>query len=461
VERCAAYLNAPKDAAPLVAFRIIFGALMAFESFASYLHKIPEHYSPDLHHFTYAGFHWVAPPGGAGIYAVVAAMGLAAFCVTIGYRYRIAALAYALLYSYLFLIERTAYNNHYYLIILLSFMFVAVNAHADASLDSGRFPPGKRGWVPAWQIDIFRAQFALVYFFGGVAKLSPDWLRREPITHWLGVRAEHLIAGPVLELAFVPYLLAYGGLVFDLTIGFLLLWKRTRPAAIVLAVAFHLTNAYLFSIGVFPWLGIGALVLFLEGGSVRGILTRMGYAAGTVQFPSVAFGLRSRWPLAFCTVYLLLQCLVPLRHWCYPGDVNWTEQGHEFSWRMKLRDKEGQIRFRVEDRATGRSDVLDFWALQDFLTVRQIRDVSCKPELAAQFARHLRARYIERGFVDPGIYADSLVSLNGRPYQPLLNPAVDLASLNEGRWRAAAWLLPLDPHAAPGLYPPPPETFNR
>ena len=456
MNRAVALLNAPRDAAPLVAFRIVFGALMAFEAFSSYLHKIPDRYAPDVFHFTYPGGHWIAPPPGIAIYFVVGAMGLAGFCVTIGYRYRAAAVVFLLTYTYVFLIERAAYNNHYYLIILLAFLFVIVDAHVDASLDASRRSPEKRGWVPAWQIYIFRAQIVLVYFFGGVAKLSPDWLQRQPITHWVGQRAEVLALGPLLEPAFVPYLLAYGGLAFDLSVGFLLLWRKTRVYAIVLVLLFHLTNSYLFSIGIFPWLGIGATVLFLEGTSVRRALRCLGYASASVEIPANPPRPSAKAPLVFCAVYLLVQCIVPLRHWCYPGEVNWTEEGHDFSWHMKLRDKEGAIRFTIVDRAAGVRTTLDEARLAEMLTVTQIRDMSCKPEFAAQFARHLRDEFAERGYRDPAVFVKMLVSLNGRPYQPIVDPAVDLASVSDVPWCAASWIVPLDPAAPLGLYPPPP-----
>lgn len=460
VNRAIAFLNAPRDAAPLAAFRIVFGGLMAFEAFASYLHKIPDRYSPDLFHFTYPGFHWVVPPPGIGIYFVIGSMGLAAFCVTIGWRYRASSLVFLLAYTYLFLIDRVAYNNHYYLIILLALLFTITRAHADASLDSARIPEAKRGWVPAWQLYIFRAQIVVVYFFGGVAKLSPDWLRREPITHWIRERAEVLALGPLLQPDFVPWLLAYGGLVFDLSIGFLLLWRRTRLIAVALVLGFHLTNAYLFSIGVFPWLGIGATVLFLDAGTVRRALSRLGYARSAVELPLATSTSRAKWPLAFCAVYLLVQCLVPLRHWCYAGDVNWTEEGHDFSWHMKLRDKEGVARFRILDRGTGTSIVLEEADLANELTLKQIRDVSCKPELMAHYARHLREVYTAKGYRDPAVFAETLVSLNGRPYLPLVNPHVDLAAVEHSPWRAAAWIVPLDPAAEPGAYPPAPAGFD-
>lgn len=456
MNRAIAWLNAPRDVAPLAAFRIVFGALMAFEAFASYLHKIPDRYAPDVYHFTYPGFHWVTPPPGIGIYLVIAAMGVAAFCVTIGYRYRAASMVFFIAYTYVFLIDRAAYNNHYYLIILLAFLLVIVDAHADAALDAARRPQALRGWVPAWQIYLLRAQIVVVYFFGGVAKISPDWLQRQPITHWIGQRAEVVALGPLLEPAFIPYLLAYGGLVFDLSIGFLLLWRPTRIAAVGLVLFFHLTNAYLFSIGIFPWLGIGATVLFLEGSSVRRALAWLGYTTHTVDLPTAAPRPNLRWPLAFCAIYLLIQCVVPLRHWFFPGEVNWTEEGHDFSWHMKLRDKEGVIAYTVQDRATGERAVVNSTHLAEELTSTQIHEMSCKPQFAAQYARHLREVFRAQGFDDPAVYADMRVSLNGRPFQRMVNPEVDLAAVDDGPWRAASWILPLDPDAVPGLFPPPP-----
>jgi hypothetical protein len=123
---------------------------------------------------------------------------------------------------------------------------------------------------------------------------------------------------------------------------------------------------------------------------------------------------------------------------------------------MKLRDKEGVARFRILDRGTGTSTVLEEAELANELTLKQIRDVSCKPELMAHYARHLREVYTAKGYRDPAVFAETLVSLNGRPYLPLVNPHVDLAAVEHSPWRAAAWIVPLDPAAEPGAYPPAP-----
>ena len=52
---------------------------------------------------------------------------------------------------------------------------------------------------------------------------------------------------------------------------------------------------------------------------------------------------------------MLQQMLFPLRAYAlYPGDVTWTEMGHRYSWRMKLRDKAGFAKCaRPHDHANG------------------------------------------------------------------------------------------------------------
>jgi hypothetical protein len=50
---------------------------------------------------------------------------------------------------------------------------------------------------------------------------------------------------------------------------------------------------------------------------------------------------RQRAPLVLplLAAWLVLQIVLPLRHLMIPGEVSWTEEGHRFSWHMKLRDK--------------------------------------------------------------------------------------------------------------------------
>ena len=53
-------------------------------------------------------------------------------------------------------------------------------------------------------------------------------------------------------------------------------------------------------------------------------------------------------------LFFALQLLVPLRHFLYPGDVFWTQEGYRFSWQMYLRDNDAaRTMFHVVDPASG------------------------------------------------------------------------------------------------------------
>lgn len=45
------------------------------------------------------------------------------------------------------------------------------------------------------------------------------------------------------------FIVHLGGLIIDLSIGFFLLFDKTRPLAFVFGASFHLMNSQLFSIG--------------------------------------------------------------------------------------------------------------------------------------------------------------------------------------------------------------------
>ena len=63
-----------------------------------------------------------------------------------------------------------------------------------------------------------------------------------------------------------------------------------------------------------------------------------------------------------------------------------------------------------------------------------------------QYVHILRDRLRQEG-IDPIINVDWRCSLNGRPYQQLVSPDVNLAAV-ERTWRPATWILPLqDPSA--------------
>ena len=200
-------------------------------------------------------------------------------------------------------------------------------------------------------------------------------------------------------------------------------------------------DAYLFSIGIFPWLMVAATAIFFEPRTLRRLLERLMFRpssiAATATPPIVASVPRVL--AAIALVYLILQITIPFRHWCYPGNVNWTEQGHRFSWRMKLRTKDGWVSFLVRDPKTGQVWTVD---QDDFLDERQQRKMAGVPDMIHQFAQYLAQRWRERGHDGVRVEVRAFTSLNGRKHQLLIDPKVDLSS-EPRSLLPASWILPL------------------
>ena len=136
---------------------------------------------------------------------------------------------------------------------------------------------------------------------------------------------------------------------------------------------------------------------------------------------------------------MAIQLLMPLRHHLYPGNVNWTEEGHRFAWHMKLRVKGGECKFVAKD---AQGNALDVPKIEDVLTPRQRKTMASRPDMVLQYAHYLANELRKQGHENVAIYADSRVSLNGRKLEPLIDPAVDLAK-QQRSLRHAKWILPM------------------
>jgi vitamin K-dependent gamma-carboxylase len=440
-------LFAPSDIASLVVARVAFGAIMLYEVWRYFSNDwIYAYYIEPTFYFSYFGFDWVKPWPGDGMYIHFFALGVLSTFIMIGFLYRLSATLFFLGFSYVFLLDETRYLNHFYLICLLAFLLIFLPTHRAFSVDSTIRPQIESTTVPAWALWTLRAQVGIAYFFAGVAKINGDWLQGEPMRMWLADRAHFPIVGPFFTQEWVVYLFSYGGLLFDLLVVPALLWHRTRPYAFVLAIGFHLMNASLFSIGIFPWLMIVATTLFFPPDWPRRFLpflrTQHTGAACPIKLSRRQVGIALALGL-----YFLGQVLMPLRHFLYPGDPNWTEEGHRFSWHMKLRTKGGTATFFATD-----PDRNITWEISpaDYLTSRQRDVMDTHPDMILQFAHYLARELRARGHPNIEIRARAMVTLNGRPRVPMVNERVDLAKESRSLL-PSDWIIPLrEPLVAAG-----------
>ena len=101
-----------------------------------------------------------------------------------------------------------------------------------------------------------------MYFYAGIKKLDLDWMTGYSMTglsrEWVFDPFRIFLDDQTIDL----FLVHIGGLVFDLSEGFLLIFDKTRPIGIFFGAMFHGMNSQMFHIGMFPYTMLATLPLF-------------------------------------------------------------------------------------------------------------------------------------------------------------------------------------------------------
>ncbi len=453
--RIRARLGAPTDVAALVAFRIALGTLVSVSAIRFLAYGwVTELFVKPTFFFSYLGFGWVKPLPGSGMHFLFAGLAVLGAMFAAGAFYRFVAPLLFVLFTYVQLCDVTNWLNHYYLVSLLLLLCSFMPLGRAWSVDAFRKPAAKLATFPVWCTWLLRFQVATVYFYAGVAKLSSDWLlHAQPLNIWLSARSGLPVVGSLFEERTVAFLFAWGGFLFDTTIAAFLLWRRTRAFAYVVVIGFHAMVGWLFPIGMFPYIMVTAVLAFFASDWPRRAFARLGLARVPAFLDGAAVPPRTeeaktflpaRLLPALAVAYCVLQVLYPLRHRLYGGNVLWHEQGMRFSWKVMVREKNGSINYVVTSPKEQRTWYV---APRRYLTDRQERELSGQPDLLLQLAHHIKDDFRSKGHDDVEVRVEALVSLNGRPATPLVDPNVDLARIDDGLGRAS-WITP-EPSSAP------------
>lgn len=425
------------DNSALIIFRIIFGLLCFFETvgaiFTGWVRRA--FIDPDFT-FSFIGFEWLQPLPGNGMYFYYALMGVLALCIMAGYKYRFSAITFTILWAGCYLMQKASYNNHYYLLILLSGLMAIQPAHKYMSFDADSHPEIERNAMPQWCGFVFILQMFIVYTYGSINKIYPDWLNTTVIAHLMNVKSHYLLIGDLLQQKTVHYFLAYGGILFDGLIIPLLLIKRTRKMAFLASIFFHVFNSIVFQVGIFPYLSLAFSLFFFEPKLIHNLFLKNKkpfYNAGEVIIPK-----HKNLALGIMSIYFLVQLILPIRHHFIKDDVLWTEEGHRLSWRMMLRSKSGHATYTIKNHT---QDTTERVKLRDYLSPKQKRLASSKPDIMWQFAQHLKSAYAAKGD-SISVYVKARVRVNGKPGKQLIKPDVDLASVEWSPWKHSDWILP-------------------
>ena len=444
----------PVSASVISVFRILFGGLLFIEMIYFWnIGFVPYGLTLPVFHLKYDYFEWVESLPLPYMYGILGMMAVASLSLALGFLHRLSGAIIALGMTYFMLIEQSHYNNHFYLFILLAGVMCFIDADKMYSIKKNKNKDTK---VPYWHHLILVFLLFITYFYGGIAKLSGEWLSgRLPLALVEGLAPTNSLKLALGTNGFAA-LLQYGGVVFDLSIGFLLLYKPTRWFAVIGVLIFNYTNgSILFSdIGHFPLFMVLATVLFFESdyfeklfGGEEKTMSRKAKkkmkketATSIVAPSSPVWTAKHTITSSMLFVFVAFQLLLPLRHHLYQGIPEWTGENMRFSWRMKMQTNEvRKLELKLKDLVTSEERIVD---VRPQLTGHQIKHIASDPNYLVQLAKHYKNSVTGRDMSSTVVRVDMEVSFNGREFQQMINPQIDLSKI-DSREGNINWIIPL------------------
>ncbi|MCP4522328.1 MAG: HTTM domain-containing protein, partial [Cytophagales bacterium] len=412
------YIQEEVHIAPLVVFRVLFGLVMLASAIRFYLKGwIETLYIQPSFHFNYYGFEWVEALGSTGMYLLFGTFALSSLCMALGFLYRISSLLFFTSFTYIELIDKTTYLNHYYFISLVALLLIFVPAHQYFSIDTLLFPSIKNTHVPRWTISIFKLQLAIVYVYAGIAKIHKEWLfDAMPLKIWLPAHSNLPLIGWLFRISWIPYVFAWIGMIYDLVIPFALRFNKTRLLAYLAVVVFHMLNTIMFNIGMFSYIMILATLIFFPSRFHINIINWFQKVFN--QQKNILNEIKTQYTpkfhnllLVILGVFFIVQLTLPFRYLLYPNpsQLFWTEEGFRFSWRVMLIEKMGYLVIKVTNADTGHTFEIDN---REYLTTFQEKMTSTQPDMVLQYAHILAEEMKKQGIKNPIIKAQCYVTLN-------------------------------------------------
>ena len=446
----------PVSIFPLIVFRISFG-LILFISTLRFILKgwVTDLYIKPTYFFTYYGFDWINPVSNNFIYIAFFLLLVCSLMITFGLFYRYSSLLFFILFTYIELIDKTNYLNHYYFISLISFLMIFLPANRFFSVDNIIGICNERTIVKAWQINIIKLQVGIVYLFAGVAKLNYHWLiEAQPLTNWLKHQSDFPIIGSLFLYDTTAYLFSWAGAIFDLVIFFVLANKKYRIHGYVIVVVFHILTSIMFPIGVFPLVMIVATLIFFSDQFHQNVLSFLGKKNTSISIKNKEDSQGNKVDKLIKAVlisFFILQLLIPFRYLLYPGKLFWTEQGYRFSWRVMLIEKAGYAQFYIHEPKMKRKMLIE---TRNFLTPQQEKMMSTQPDMILQFAHYLSSEFKDSTILEtngeiiklgnnPKITAEVKVSLFNKGSKDFINQNTNLSIENRG-FMNKEWILPYE-----------------
>lgn len=426
------------DNTSLVLFRVLFGLLITLEAWGAIATGwVTRVLVEPKFTFNFIGFDFLQYLQGPYMYVHFFIMGVFGIGVMLGYKYKWSILGYTIFWVCAYFMQKSSYNNHYYLLLLLCFIMYLLPAHKNFSLDTKNNDALREISMPNWVRLFIIFQLWIVYTYASVAKFYPDWLDGTFPSLLMKGKQHYYLIGDFLQTDFAIQSIIYVGILFDMLVVPLLLWKRTRWFFFFFSIFFHLFNSIVFQIGIFPYMSLAFCLFFFDPKAInKRFLPKKPFYESEV--PKIEIPKYSNLMIAFFGVWFVIQIALPVRHHFIDSDVLWTDEGHKLSWRMMLRTKNSYADFRVVNKETNKTTYVNTY---DYLTHKQHKSLS-RPDGIWQMAQFLKKEYASKG-EDVAVYVDAKLSVNGRRHSKFIDETMDLASAKFEYFKTNPWVLPI------------------
>ncbi|XP_064457800.1 vitamin K-dependent gamma-carboxylase-like [Ornithodoros turicata] len=466
VSSCIIWLHTPCDPSNLAITRILFGTMMVLDQPAERGLSFVEERWGDPKECRFPLFEFIRPLSVEAMYTVHVVMLLGALGMATGMWFRRSCLAFVVPYWYLFLLEKSRWNNHSYLYGIFTMLLSTTGAHKLWSFDAGRKPNSWNTHVPKWNYLLLRSQVFLVYFIAGLKKINRDWTGGFSMSglgrHWVFDTFRYLLSDEDVDF----YIIHWGGFLFDLTVGFLMMSSITRATALLLSFLFNGMNSQMFRIGMFPYVMITLSPLFLNydwpkqaiaasPAWAKKVLPRVTAAAQSVDcfyarkteprsstkdaHRETSIPRKWKWTFLFLCLHWSIQLSLPYSHWLTKGYNTWTEGIYGYSWDMMVHNwRQVHAKATVFDSSTGETRFID--PSKFTASLRWYHQADMVKQFAHCVERRLRDDF---GMKSVQLYVDVWMSLNGRFAQRMYDPTVDILKASWSPFKEVSWVLPV------------------
>jgi uncharacterized membrane protein YphA (DoxX/SURF4 family) len=254
----------------LALLRVLAGPVVLLHLRPFLADSLDGHTYRDAFHHPYAAWYPELPE--AAYVALLWLAAAAAVAMSVGLLTRLAtATTFAIVAYNVFLSTTHFHNNRAYLLIVLGALALAPSGRElslDAWLRRRHEKPARALSAPAWPLWLLRFECAAIYAASGFSKLlDPDWFGGT-VTWQRVVRArDDLAALPDWAVSLLTDRSFHTGaakfiVLTELFIAAALWSRRTRYAAVWVAVVFHVSIEASASVQVFSFLAIAVLVIW-------------------------------------------------------------------------------------------------------------------------------------------------------------------------------------------------------